>query len=91
MIRHVCRCKSDANGHVLLNVQRPRSEKTQSNMEIEMYTNDVVKVIGMCYFYLVHPERKQLIKVLFFVAKENGSILLSCRTTIELGLIRPHA
>ena len=63
---------------------------TPSNMEIEIYTNDVVKVIGMCYFYLVHPESKQLIKVLFFVAKENGSILLSHRTTMELGLIRPH-
>ena len=64
---------------------------TPSNMEIETYTNDVVKIIGMCYFYLVHPERKQLMKVLFFVAKENGNILLSCRTTMELGLIRPHA
>ena len=64
---------------------------TPSNMEIEMYTNDVVKIIGMCHFYLVHPESKQLIKVLFFVAKENGSILLSCRTTMELGLIRPCA
>ena len=30
-------------------------------------------------------------KVMFFVAKENGSILLSCRTTMELGLIRPCA
>ena len=28
MIRHMCRCKSDANGCVLPNVQRPRSEKT---------------------------------------------------------------
>ena len=64
---------------------------TSSNMEIEMYTNDIVKIIGMCNFYLVHPESKQLIKVLFFVAKENGSILLSCRTTMELGLIRPCA
>ena len=62
---------------------------TPSNMEIETYTNDVVKIIGMCYFYLVHPNSKQLIKALFFVAKENGSILLSCRTTMELGLIRP--
>ena len=63
---------------------------TPSNMEIETYTNDVVKIIGTCYFYLVHPKSKQLMKVLFFVAKENGSILLSCRTTMELGLIRPH-
>ena len=62
---------------------------TPSNMEIETYTNDVMKIIGMCHFYMVHPESKQLKKVMFFVAKENGSILLSCRTTMELGLIRP--
>ena len=63
---------------------------TTSNMEIETYTNDVVKIIGMCHFYFVHPESKKLMKVLFFVAKENGSVLLSCRTTMELGLIKPH-
>ena len=62
-----------------------------SNMEIETYTTDIVKIIGMCYFYLVHPNSKKLMKVMFFVAKENGSILLSCRTTMELGLIKPHA
>ena len=28
-------------------------------------------------------------KVIFFIAKENGSVLLSCRTTMELGLIKP--
>ena len=28
---------------------------------------------------------------MFFVAKENGSVLLSCRTTMELGLITPRA
>ena len=63
---------------------------TPSNMEIETHTNDVVKIVGTCYFYLVHSESKQLMKVLFFVTKENGSVLLSCRTTMELGLIRPH-
>ena len=62
---------------------------TPSSMEIETYTNDVVKIIGTCYFYLVSPESKQLMKVMFFVAKENGSVLLSCRATMELGLIRP--
>ena len=62
-----------------------------SNMEIETYTTDIVKIIGMCYFYLVHPNSKKLMKFMFFVAKENGSILLSCRTTMELRLIKPHA
>ena len=63
---------------------------TPSNMEIETYTNDIVKIIGTCYFYIVHPESKKLMKVLFFVAKENRSVLLSCRTTMELGLIKPR-
>ena len=57
-------------------------------MEIETYMNNVVKIIGTCQFYLVHPESKQLMKV---ITKENGSVLLSCRTTMELGLIKPHA
>ena len=38
---------------------------TPSSMEIETYTNDVVKIIGTCQFYLVHPESKQLMKVIF--------------------------
>ena len=62
---------------------------TPSNMEIETYTTEVMKIIGMCHFYLVHPKSKHLLKVMFFVAKDNGSVLLSCRTTIELGLIKP--
>ena len=64
---------------------------TPSNMEIETYTSEIVKIIGMCHFYLVHPESKHLLKVTFFIAKENGSVLLSCRTTMELGLIKPSA
>ena len=62
-----------------------------SNMEIETYTTEVVKIIGMCYFYLVHPDSKQLMKVMLFITKDNGSILPSCRTTMELGLIKPRA
>ena len=63
---------------------------TPSNMEIETYTTEVMKIIGMCHFYLVHPESKHFLKVMFFVARDNGSVLLSCRTTIELGLIKPR-
>ena len=37
------------------------------------------------------PREQTIIKSHVFVAKENGSILLSCRTTMELGLIKPQA
>ena len=70
--------------------QDPSLKKlTPSTLEIETYTNDIVKIIGLCQFYLVHPENKKLIQVIFFMAKENGSVLLSCRTTMTLGLIKP--
>ena len=72
--------------------QDPQLKKlTPSKMEIETYTSEVLKIIGMCHFYLVHPETKQLLKVTFFIANENGSVLLSCKTTMELGLIKPRA
>ena len=64
---------------------------TPSNLEIETYMNNVVNIIGLCQFYLVHPENKKLIQVIFFMAKENGSALLSWRTTMALELIKPHA
>ena len=60
---------------------------TPSTMEIETYMNDVVKIIGLCQFYLLHPGSKELIKVIFFVTKENGSVIL----TMALGLIKPQA
>ena len=53
-----------------------------STLEIKTYTNNVVKIIDSCQFYLLHPENEKLIKVIFFVAKENGSVLLSCRMTM---------
>ena len=41
-------------------------------------------------FYLVHPDTKHLQEVTFYVASNNGSVLLSCVTTLALGLIQPH-
>ena len=56
-----------------------------SNMEIGTYTTGTVKIVGSCNFYLVHPDTKKLQEVTFFVAKKDGSVLLSCTTTLALG------
>ena len=58
-----------------------------SQLEIGTYTTDVVKIVGSCTFYLIHPDNKKLIDVTFFVAINDGSVLLSCKTTLALGLI----
>ena len=59
-------------------------------LEIGTYTTDTVKIDGSCLFYLVHLGTKKLQKVTFYVALNDGSVLLSYTTTFALGLIQPH-
>ena len=61
-----------------------------SNMESGTYTAHTVKIVGYCKFYLVPPDNKRLQEVTFFVARNDGSVLLSCTTTFALGLIQPR-
>ena len=42
-------------------------------------------------FYLVHPDSKCLLEVTCYVSSNNGSILLSCATTLAPGLIQPRS
>ena len=59
-----------------------------SKLQVGVYTTDTVKIVGSCTFYLVHRDTKKLIEVTFYVAMNNGSMLLSCKTTLLLGLIQ---
>ena len=61
---------------------------TPSNLEIGTYTTDTVKIVGSCTFYLVHLNTKILMEVTFDVAPNDGCVLLSCKTTLMLGLIQ---
>ena len=61
-----------------------------SKLEIGTYTTDKLKLVGSCMFYLVHPDTKCLQEVTFYVASNNGSVLLSCATTLALALIQCH-
>ena len=55
-------------------------------MEIGTYTKDTVKIVGSYNFYLVLPDTKMLQEVTFIVARNDGSVLLSCTSTLGLGL-----
>ena len=62
-----------------------------SELEFGTYITDTVKIVGSFRFYLVHPDSKKLLEVTFFVATNDGSVLLSCQTTLALGLIQPRS
>ena len=59
---------------------------TPNKLQIGTYTNDTVKIVGTCKLYLVHPDTKKLIETIFYVATNDGSMLLSCKSTLVLDL-----
>ena len=61
-----------------------------SKLEIGTYTTDTVKIVGSCMFYLEHLDTKKLMDVTFFVAVDDSSMLLSCKTTLISGFIQPR-
>ena len=71
--------------------QDPNMKKhAPSKLKIGTYTTDTVKLVGCCMFYLVHLDTRKLMDVTFFVAANDGSMLLSCKTTLMLGLVQPR-
>ena len=40
--------------------------------------------------FVVHLDQKSLQEVIFQVTSHEGSVIVSCTTSIELGLIQPH-
>ena len=70
----------------------PKMQKlTPSNLQVETYTTDSVKIVGSCKFHLVHLDTKKLLETTFHVAMNGGSVLLSCKTTLVLGLIQTRS
>ena len=70
----------------------PNLEKLIPNkLQIGTYTNDTVKIVGTCKLYLVHPDTKKLIETIFYVATDDGSVLLFCKSTLALDPIQPRS
>ena len=69
----------------------PNMQKLAPSMlQVGTYMTDTVKIIGSCTFHLVHPYTKRLLETTFSVVMNNGSVLLSCKTALLLGLIQPR-
>ena len=60
---------------------------TPCNLKIGTYTTDTIKIIGTMTIYLLHPDSKKLVETTFYIASNEGSVLLSCNTSLTLGFI----
>ena len=72
--------------------QNPDCKKLAPSRKLKIgtYTTNKVKVVGYCVLYVVHPDRKCLQGVTFYVSCNNGSVLLPCARMLALGLIQPY-
>ena len=71
--------------------QDPNMKKlAPSNLEIGSYTTHTVKIVGSFMLYIVLADTKKVMDVTFLVATNDGTVLLSCKTTLMLGLIQPR-
>ena len=61
---------------------------TPCRLKIGTYTTDTIKIIGTTIIYLIHPDSKKLREMTFYIALNKGSMLLSCNTSLNLGLIQ---
>ena len=48
---------------------------------------DTIKIIGTTTIYLLHPDSKKLVETTFYIASNEGSVLLLCNTSLTPGLI----
>ena len=61
---------------------------TPCHLKIGIYMTDTIRIIGTTIIYLIHPDSKKPTKMTFYVASNEGSMLLSCNTPLTLGLIQ---
>ena len=61
-----------------------------NKVAVKTYTTEKIKIVGSCKMFIVQPQTKVLQEVTFHVTSHEGSVILSCATSIKLGLIYPH-
>ena len=64
---------------------------TPNKLQIGTYTNGTVKIVETCKLYLVHQDTKKLVETIFYVATNDGSMLLSCKSTLALDLTQSRS
>ena len=58
---------------------------------IYTYTNEKIPVIRSCELFVLHPDTKCFEKVSFQVVNIEGSVIVSCATSINLNLIQIYS
>ena len=59
------------------------SKLAKNDIDLTVYTRHSVDLISKCTFFMLSKDTKQPVKV-FYIAKDEGSVLLSHETVFQL-------
>ena len=63
------------------------SKLAKNDIDLTVYTQHSVDLIGKCTFFMLSKDTKQPVKVDLYIAKDDGSVLLSCETVFQLQIL----
>ena len=58
--------------------------------KVKTYNTEKIQIVVSCDLFVSHPEIKCLMEVPFQLTSHEGSVIVSCATSFELGLIHPY-
>ena len=58
-----------------------------TGIQVTTYNDSILDLIGRCTLYLQHPNNHEKLVATFYVTQDEGSILLSCSTSLKLEVI----
>ena len=58
--------------------------------KVKTYNTEKIQIVGSCDLFVLCPDTKCLIEVTLQVTSHESSVIVSCATSFELGLIQPH-
>ena len=61
-----------------------------NKVAIRTYTTDKINIVGSCSLFVVHQDTSSLKHVTFSVTSHEGSVVLSCVTSLQLSLVQTH-
>ena len=63
---------------------------TSNKSNVKSSSTEKTQIVGSHHLFVLHPDTKCLQEVTYQVTSHKGSIIISCATSLELGLIQPH-
>ena len=63
------------------------SKLAKNDIYLTVYTKHSVNLTGKCTSFMLSKYTKHPVEVDFYIAKDDGSVLLSCKTVFQLQLL----